>query len=202
MKLRLKPILRLRGISQQALADAIGVNKSFISDIANGKKLPGTENLAAIADALDVDIGQLVESTRSVAVAGRVGAGAAVQLVDGYEKGDGLYHVACPDDLPSRNIVAVEVEGDSGEPLINHGDVLFFTRHFVGIDENAIKRVAILETEEGRALVKKVMPGREPGTFDLVSINPTWPVEYGVRLKWAAPLRRPIAAEDVQRIEI
>ena len=203
MKLRIREIRKKRGMTLTELAEKVDKGQPYLSLIERGAsgKRPSTELLALIADALDVPTSALIDDQRSVAVAGRVGAGAAVQLVDGYEKGDGLYHVACPDDLPSRNIVAVEVSGDSMSPYINNGDILFFTRHFVGVDMTYPNRVSILETEDGRALVKKVAKGRKDGTFDLISSNPTWPTEYDVRLNWAAPLRRSIASEDVQRID-
>jgi len=198
MKLRLKELLKSRNISQTSLADGVGVNKSFISDIANNKKLPSTTTLAAIAKFLDVEISALQESERKIAVAGKVGAGAAVDLVDAYAKGDGLYHVACPEDLPTSGVVAVEVVGDSMAPIIQSGDVLFFTRHFFGVDPAAVNHVSICETEDGRALVKHIRPGREPKTFDLHSANNSNQTEYATHLKWAAPLRRHIAKQDIQ----
>lgn len=202
MKLRIREIRKKRGMTISQLAEMVDKGQPYLSLIERGAsgKRPSTELLADIAAALDVPASALIEDFRPVAVAGRVGAGAAIQLVDGYEKGDGLYHVACPDDLPSRRIVAVEVAGDSMAPLINQGDVLFFTRYFIGVDDAALNRVAICETVDGRALVKKIVAGRTPGTFDLISINPATPVEYGARLNWAAPLRRALSAEDVQRV--
>jgi len=188
-------------MTQSDLADAVGVNKSFISEIASGKKKPSFETQQAIADALNVDVGALFQSRRPIAVAGRVGAGAHVDLVDANQKGDGLYHVACPDDLPTKGIVAVEVAGDSMLPLIEPGDVILFSRHFIGVDPSVLARVGICETEDGRALIKVIRPGREVGTFDLYSANAAVNgPEYGVRLKWAAPYRRHLRKEDVDRI--
>jgi phage repressor protein C with HTH and peptisase S24 domain len=156
--------------------------------------------LSKIVDALDVDPSEVFERLRKIAVAGRIGAGASVLLVDSYAKGDGLYHITCPDDLPSTGIVAVEVQDNSMEPLIKEGDVLLFSRHFIGIDERVIGNVGICETADGRALVKQIKPGRDPGTFDLYSFNTASNgPEYGVRLKWAAPYRRHLKAEDVDK---
>lgn len=201
MKNRIKEFIALRESTQSQLADLVGVGKGFISEVIAGKKNPSWETQLAIASALDVAPGALFMDERPVAVAGRVGAGAEVELVDAYPKGEGLYHVTAPEDLPAAGIVAVEVLGDSMEPLIEEGDIIFFTRHFVGIDEAAIGHVGILCTADGRALVKKIMPGRDPGTFDLYSVNPTTPPEYGSRLVWAAPMRRHIRKQDVERAD-
>lgn len=201
MKLRLGPVLHRRKIKQTTLADAVGVNKSYISEIVSGKKLPSMDVLSKIVEYLDVDPSEVMAPARSVPVVGYVGAGAAVELTDAYAKGDGMYHVACPEDLPAREVVAVEVTGQSMEPMIQPGDILFFTRHFMGVDERAVGNVAICETADGRALVKLIRPGRDKGTFDLYSINSALNgPEYGLRLRWAAPFRRHIRKEDVERI--
>ncbi len=202
MKLRIRELRKQRGLTIADLADMIDKTPGYISMLERGanQKKPSTTLLEEIARALDVPVHALISDNRPVAVAGRVGAGATVELVDAYAKGDGLYHVACPDDLPASGIVAVEVQGDSMSPIIQNGDVLFFTRHFVGIDENAINRVGICETADGRALVKYIRPGREPHTFDLHSANNSNQTEYSVPLKWAAPLRRHISQQDIQRL--
>jgi phage repressor protein C with HTH and peptisase S24 domain len=201
MKIDLGRLLHRRGMSQRELAERIGKTDGFISQLKNGKREASPETLEAIADALHVSLAELLTERRSVAVAGRVGAGAQVQLVDAYAKGEGLYHVVCPSDLPSRGVVAVEVSGDSMAPMIEAGDILIFSRHFIGVDEHALHRIAICETEDGRALVKQVRLGRDPGTFDLFSVNSAQhPPEYGVRLRWAAPYRRHLQKEDIERI--
>lgn len=201
MTLKIKQLLDARDMTQTALADRVGVAKGFISEIIAGKKRPSFETQMAIAEALDVDVGALFSTRRPIAVAGRVGAGSSVELVDAFAKGEGLYHIACPDDLPAHGIVAVEVAGDSMLPLIHSGDVLLFTRHFLGIDSEALGRVAICQAEDGRAMVKQLRKGRDPGTFDLFSLNTaTNHPEYGVRLVWAAPYRRHLRREDVERL--
>lgn len=203
MKLRIREIRLKRGMTIAQLADAIDKTPGYISMVERGanRKRPSTELLADIADALDVPSSSLLSDLRPVPVVGHVGAGAAVELTDAYAKGDGMYHVACPEDLPARDVVAVEVTGQSMEPMIQPGDILFFTRHFIGVDERAVSNVAICETADGRALVKLVRPGRDKGTFDLYSINSALNgPEYGLRLRWAAPFRRHIRKEDVERI--
>lgn len=199
MKMRLEQLLKDIGKTQAWLAEQADVNPGYLSQIKTGQKQGSPDVLRKIADALDVHIGALYVSERRVPVVGRVGAGAEVQLVDAFAKGDGLYKVSCPDDLPEKRIVAVEVEGMSMAPLIEPGDILFFTRHFVGVDDCAINRVAILCTEDGRALVKLLKKGREPGLFDLYSANNEHAPEYGIRLSWAAPMRRHISRQDIDR---
>lgn len=57
-----KPFLKewreFRGLSQQALADKIGISKGYLSQIENGKRPPGRQ-LPSIAKFLDIDPHQL-----------------------------------------------------------------------------------------------------------------------------------------------
>lgn len=201
MKLKIREHRKRAGLTIAQLAERVDKSPGYMSMLERGAndKKPNIELLNAIASALNVSPRSLLGGSARIAVAGRVGAGAAVELVDAYAKGDGLYHIACPDDLPAHGIVAVEVVGESMQPLIHAGDVLLFTRHFVGIDPGVLDHVGICHTEDGRALVKQIRKGREPGTFDLFSLNATANhPEYGVRLVWAAPYRRHLRKEDVE----
>lgn len=202
MKLRLKQILSERNLKQRWLVEQLDLSPGYVSHLVNNQKLPSPALLSQIAEVLDIPSNQLIDADRHpVAVAGRVGAGHQVELVDSYAKGDGLYHVAAPEDLPASGIVAVEVSGESMSPMFEDGDILFFSRHFIGIDEAVLGSVGILATEDGLAMVKQIKPGREPGTFDLYSVNPTVPPIYGARLSWAAPWRRHLRKQDVEIVE-
>lgn len=52
---KLSQVMRAQGMSQTALADAIGVNKSYISEIASGKKRPSYDVLLRLLEELRVD---------------------------------------------------------------------------------------------------------------------------------------------------
>jgi len=202
MKFDLKSALERRGMSQQALADAIGRGKGYVSELASGKKQPSIETLDLILAALDADISEIVAPRQFIAVAGRVGAGAEVDLEDAYAKGDGLYHVACPPQLNPNGIVAVEVTGDSMSPTYPPGTVLFYGRDALGVPTEAIGRICVCEDSDGRAWVKHLKTGSSEGTFSLISINPEADNRHGVRLKWAAPVKLALPPEYVKRIEI
>ena len=66
------------------------------------------------------------ERTPTISIAGKVGAGASVPVFDAYAKGDGP-QVICPPGLSPSGVVAVEVEGDSMEPVYSAGDLLFYS---------------------------------------------------------------------------
>jgi transcriptional regulator with XRE-family HTH domain len=59
------------GLSQQQLADSVGVSKGFISALEGGRSVPSLDMLVQLADALDVPAGTLVnamveEATKSI----------------------------------------------------------------------------------------------------------------------------------------
>jgi len=68
-----------RGLSQQGLADASGVNKATINQIERGRRSPNLETLQKLADALAVEMGDFFPKAQaSLPLDGPVGgAGAA-----------------------------------------------------------------------------------------------------------------------------
>ena len=57
----------LAGLSQQGLADGIGVSKGFISALEGGRSIPNLDRLLQIAEALQVRPGVLVDALADVA---------------------------------------------------------------------------------------------------------------------------------------
>lgn len=57
---------RYRGLTQQALADAAGVGKSYISQIESGAKTGSVKCLTRIATALDVNVDDLINADDSL----------------------------------------------------------------------------------------------------------------------------------------
>ncbi len=65
MKLRLKELLQERGMKQVTLAERVGVEKGYVSELVAGKKIPSLGTLEKIADALGVEIIELFATDRS-----------------------------------------------------------------------------------------------------------------------------------------
>ena len=63
--LRLKEVLKERGVSGKDLADRVDVSAQTISNIIQGSNFPKTELLKRIAEELDVDIRDLFVSTKA-----------------------------------------------------------------------------------------------------------------------------------------
>lgn len=214
---RITEVSSRKGLTDNSLSLAAGLSRDGIRNwrrrLENGEEAAGATvtALAGVARALGVSETWLIHGIGdgpdrpSVAVAGRIGAGAKVPLVDAYEKGDGLFHVIAPEPLLRHGfphgIVAVEVEGDSMAPMYQPGDVLFYSRHtHERIPDEDIGRPCIVEDADGMAWVKQVKLGDKPGLFHLISLNPDAETKHNQRIKWAARVRLALPAEMAERI--
>ncbi|MCW1148042.1 helix-turn-helix transcriptional regulator [Flavobacterium lacisediminis] len=64
LKLRVKEIMTLKGISREELANKVGVSMTTISNISTETNLPTIDLLLQIAEALDVDIREMFVPTK------------------------------------------------------------------------------------------------------------------------------------------
>lgn len=62
---QVRDIRKSRHLSQRQLASRMQVPRTYISKIENGKAIPTLGSLERLADALEVDVSQLVRDTRS-----------------------------------------------------------------------------------------------------------------------------------------
>lgn len=210
-KLALERALKETGRSLRSVAIAAGVSYEQLKSLQQGKaQKTNVDDAMKVAEAFGVTLHDLyagrlsADFSLSIAVAGRVGAGAQVPLFDHTADG-GLYHVAAPTQLlrkgEPRNVTAVEVEGDSMSPMYQPGDILFFARHtYAGIPDEDIGRPCVVEDADGMAWVKQVKRGTDPGLFHLISLNPDAETRHNVRIKWAARVMMVLPAEMVERI--
>jgi len=197
------------GWKMKPLSQAAGMGDSAIRDLFRKSSSPKVSTAHAIADAMGRTVDELISlgsfqtnkvaTSRLVAVAGRVGAGERVELVDAYSKGDGLYHVACPAEISPHDIVAVEVVGDSMLPVYEPGSVLFYSRETIGVPTEAIGRICVCADIANGAWVKQVKRGSEPGLYHLISVNPTSENLHDIHLHWAAPVKFHLPAEYVRK---
>lgn len=198
--------LRKSGMSQAGLAEALEshlrqpMDRSKVNKMVLGKRALSAEEMIAISAICGVDVPAKTQAApRPVAVVGKVGAGAQVPLVDAYAKGDGLYHVARPPQLPPSGVAAVEVEGDSMAPMYQPGHVLFFSRHSDdAVLETDIGKPCVIEDINGMAWVKVLRRGDEPGCWNLISLNQQAETVWNAKIKWAARVMLAMPAEFVE----
>lgn len=206
MRFRLKELRQANHLTQEQMAEKLGISIGLYNGLENGKRRMNADYIERSAEVFGVRPSEMIlDEPYPIAVAGEVGAGAQIPLIDAYAKGDGKYHIAAPAPLlkngPPRGIVAVEVEGDSMAPMYQPGDVLFYSRAtHEGIPEEDIGKPCVVEDADGMAWVKQVKRGTEPGLFHLISLNPNAETRYDVKIKWAARVKLALPAEMVERI--
>lgn len=197
-------IIEDSGTNNRAVAEAAGLGHTAVRDIITRKvKSPTYSTIEKLAQVLGVDVLEIIGPTRKrlpVAVAGRVGAGSLVPLVDGFEKGDGLFHVTRPDLLPAHGVVAVEVDGDSMAPMYQPGHVLFFSRKAdTGVMDEDIGKPCVIEDQDRNAWVKLLKRGSQPGLWNLVSLNPGAESMWDVKINWAARVLLALPSDLAER---
>ncbi|KAB2539679.1 phage repressor protein [Salipiger aestuarii] len=198
------PALKPARVSQEAGLSQSAIRKMFENDEAS-PRLFTARNIAAVLGMTIEDIvaqgdGAAPLARPTIAIAGKVGAGAQVPVFDAYAKGDGP-QVECPPGLPPRGVVAVEVEGDSMEPVYSAGDLIFYTRDTPdGVPSDVIGHRCVVEDEDGMGWVKQVKAGDKPGMFHLISLNPGANTMWNKKLKWAARVRLAWPAELARKV--
>ena len=63
--LRLKEVLTEKGMTGKELSTKLGVSQNAISNMIQGRSFPRPEHLLKIAEVLDVDVRELLISTKS-----------------------------------------------------------------------------------------------------------------------------------------
>jgi len=200
MKFSIREKRKAAGLTQEQMAEQLDISTSLYNGLETGKRRMNETYLDGISKILKVPVTDLILDERpTVAIAGKVGAGARVPVIDAYEKGDGP-QVECPRDLSPHGVVAVEVDGDSMEPIYSAGDLLFYTRvTHEGVPDEVVGHRCVCEDIDGMGWVKQVKRGDAPGLFHLISLNPGASTMWNVRLKWAAKVRLHWPADMARR---
>lgn len=195
----LKTQMNIRGITQRELAAAIGMTEQMFTNVVSGRRMFKAQEV----DAIRRRFGYTLPEDRpiSIAVVGKVAAGDHLELFDDQAKGHGMYHISRPDWVPARGIAAAQVDGSSAEPWALSGDIIFWRREALAVFEQDLGRPVIAETMDGKIVLKRLGSGSRPGTWSLLSINPTHASLIDVRVKWASRVLPPLSREDVRVVE-
>lgn len=163
-----------RGLSQAALARAIGVSPSTISMYEVGKREPDFETEEMIADFFNVSIsnlrGKSTEDTDTirVPVLGSVAAGIPIEMIE---------DIVDWEELDSRIFSAgsyfgLRIKGDSMAPRILDGDTVIVRRQ----DDADSGEVAIVTVNGDEATCKRIRKLRDG--IELIPINASFPPRF------------------------
>ena len=162
-----------RALTQQAVAEALGVSRSAVAMWEKDEREPNLETLTQLAKLLNVPLSALVEReeapmpenlrpvrTRRIPLLGAIAAGEPIFAEEERET-----YV----DVGSRVRAdfALEVKGESMEPLYKDGDVVYIRRQDDVLD-GQVAAVAV----DGLATLKRVY--HLPIGVQLMPINPAF----------------------------
>ncbi|MBQ6265627.1 MAG: helix-turn-helix domain-containing protein [Clostridia bacterium] len=156
-----------RGLSQQRLADLVGVHQTAVSQWEKGRTAPDKQSLLRLSSVLAVSADRLLGAEKEsggIPVLGYVRAGRpndASQQVLGYESRGGLGY-------SSGELFALRIRGDSMEPRFVQGDTVIVKR----TDEAPNGSICVVLVGPEEATVKKAETHN--GTLTLTALNPAY----------------------------
>lgn len=165
---RIAQLRQARGMSQVALARAVGTAQTTISSWERNRTEPSRSDVERVAMALGVKPSKiemgLGDWRKEVPVVGYVAAGATAVL---YSEGQGeLGYVAAPEDAGPKT-VAAEIRGDSMGPVLDSW-LVFYDDVRSPVTPDMHGRLCVVGLSDGRVLVKRLRPGAN-GLFHLDS---------------------------------
>lgn len=185
---RIKEIRELNNLSMEKLADLLHTSRGQVYQLEKGiRKLsqPWMERLAVALRCSPADFIQ-EPSYNLVPVLSYVGAGAKVYAIDDHAQGGGLEEVEAPTGYSADGIIALIVRGDSMEPQMEAGWLIFYRRESDGVPPDCIGELCVVKMHDDCVLVKKLRQGSKPGLFHLLSKNPNHEPIFDAKLKWAS----------------
>jgi phage repressor protein C with HTH and peptisase S24 domain len=176
------------GVSQADIARAWNVENGDASQRVNCKVRITPERVRALTRAFSWTASEIFGELedKKVPVLSKVGAGAKVYPIDDHAIGGGLEEVDCPIGYSPRGIIALIVEGDSMEPQLEEGWLIFYRRENDGVPPDCIGELCVVKMHDDSMLVKKLRQGSKPGLFHLLSKNPNHEPIFDAKVKWAS----------------
>lgn len=158
---RLRALRLARSLSQGELARRIGRHQTSIGPYERGEYAPPRTVLERLAQALDTTPEYLLfgRDPRRIAlpVIGRAGPGGLVVE---------LAPTTPPVRLADELLAALLIADDGMAPRLRAGQIALVRASAMPAGD-CLGRDAVVELEDGRRLLRQVLPGAEPARFDL-----------------------------------
>lgn len=173
-------------MTQKGVSIAAGLDPSTINSWVKKGAQPSRDNLLKVAQVLGttpdyIEFGDAAHVVR-VPVVGIASAG------EGWESPDNLALSPIAFDLDSADVIAIEVRGDSMEPVYRNGDFLVCPKRNARYADNLIGVDCVVLTTSGEGFIKILKRGTMRGKYNLKSYNPHFDDIENVDLAWIAPI--------------
>lgn len=194
-----KAWMKSRGLKTARVSAKAGLTNSTLASFVAGKTrtLTGfTEQ--RIADAFEVTVDEMFGggSGQLVPIIGRVGADPEGEIIHTTGQASGDRAPIPPGGTSAA--VALEVTGHSMRGIADDGSLIYFEDQRTPPTPDMISCLTVVETEDGRVLLKRLLRGERPGTYDLESAN--GPTLRNARLVWAAHITAIVPPHQARRI--
>lgn len=131
-------------------------------------------------------------------IMGYIGAGAIIEPEFEQVPPDGLDEIELPIWMPSDDVVALALRGDSQLPKYRDGTVFVVTREQMRATADYIGQEAAVRTEDGRRYLKEIRRGRARGRYTLASFNAA-DIE-DVKLVWVGEIKLIVPPAQARRL--
>ena len=162
----LRKIMDSKNLTGEKLGELVGVGKSTAIHWANGTRFPKENHIRDIAKALNVKYDDLFSNgseitTKIIPLIGKSSCGIPKDYdLNGYDP------VPVPAEMYRDGMYALEADGESMSPKINHGDIVFCNIHRQ-IDNGNIVHYWL----DGESGIKKYKINEAGTIISLIPIN-------------------------------
>lgn len=195
LRARILERLEATGKKRIPVSVEIGRGRDYLSDFLNGKKDSLTADvLTRLAKALDCRLEYFLDPEAHdpaltvapreplVPIIGRVGADTEGSII--HTDGQLGYDMVPIPPGGTAKSVALEVVGNSMAWLVEDGGLVYFENQRTPPTEDMIGYYCIVELDDGRVLLKRLLRSALPGHYSLMS--QVGPMIEEVRVVWAA----------------
>ena len=204
---RIESRLKVVGLSAVAASKKAGLSEDAIRNMqraarSDERKTVSVRTIAALAPVLKTTAAWLIDGIgdeggdQLVRIIGRVGANPDDQVIMTTAQ-ESYDYVPLPPGGTSDS-VALEVHGHSMRGFADDGSLIYFEIQRTPPGSDMLGAIVIVETLDGRVLLKRLLRGSEKGLFDLESAN--GPTLHDVRLAWAAEPTAIIPPKQARKI--
>ncbi len=157
-------------LSQQQLADLVGVGQTAVSNWEVGKREPEEENIQALADVFGCTAIWLrynIDNSNEKKLArlrGYVGTGDIIHMF----AEDVIDYVEAPKGS-EVSFEAFEIKGNSQYPVYRDGDLVYYNPTANSRVLELIGRDCVIELADGRLFLKRLEYGSRAGLYNLAS---------------------------------
>ena len=159
-----------------------GISAQQLNRLEKSERRLNEDNKRLIAEALNVPAKQVAGyDSEMVAVLGTIREGNFIHPLGNLSLTKGMAehekkHAECefveaPPEGLYRNIAAIKVEGDSMEPFMSSGTVVYYAERKTGDLSEYLNKLCVVHLKSGKTVLKKLKKSMTYGRYTLSSFN-------------------------------